>query len=943
MGGSKRSLGYYELLFAALLHDIGKIPQRAGIGVAENYRTHDDLGARLINEYRDLFEYIGLNPETIRLLVRYHHHALRGFKPPETIKDLLYILEKADRSSASERNMGDEIYSKQKSITNYLVSPLWIINYYRHGRSSDHNIEKLPRESTICYKPVSIMSVLRGRSSEKDMEDIEKDLENILRAVNCFHEEKKNDHGVREYYAEIYKDLVEILRELGKTAFAGVMGVEELLETLVNYIRYSFIFVPNALYGVDIPSTNLSSHSILTMALASSYILSGCYEGSECRIRIGLLDLSGIQKFISSYARRKGALRQLRGRSLLLQLVMKASSIKLLKELKLNISHMILERGDSAVFILPETIDEKTFNNAIEKIEEAIYELFHGDIYVTYGLSEPFTPSYQSPWSNEFVEKGFSKALLDLGGKVSRSKRQKFKLVDQSILAKNTIIDDNDDREPDECPLCKATLFKDNLVPINKEITQEIGLEEDIERICPSCLLSHIAGYAAENLVYIIEIRSKDITDKLFEELRKGNIKSFINKISAINAKYGIVPLKGLDTTYIIISDLSGGETGHWAFLKSFIEVVLANLIKKYGGEEKVSIIIYKNNDPGNFIPRGKDLVDLISILEKIKNTHVGFSVIFTNVSLRQNELDDLARVDDNYTLLSWLKIDGDHMGYTGLHLIGSLGRYATFNELVSLYTNLIGHLILYKRAKLLDNTNPLLRNRIAVIYSGGDDSLVIARFVEGLYYLQYYHDWFMKFFGKINGVDALTISAGMILRESNYPSYLSYKEVVQSLEKAKDEGRNRVFVEPLSINVEGIGSIPWSLYNILMNKSLDEEIKQWITNNKQQSYRLLQISRSIVEYYYKYQREKNAEKKNEYYRRIIEYLIAYIYIYNRLPKIEKFIKQLTDKGILTISLDPKTIIEKYSTGKINETLVSNFDKLSRLLALAMLRLREKL
>ncbi|ABN69424.1 CRISPR-associated protein, Csm1 family [Staphylothermus marinus F1] len=940
MTSSKTNNKYHELLFAALLHDIGKVLQRGRIGVTEKYSTHDDLGAKFIDENHDIFEHIGIDPETMKLLIKYHHHTLRGLKPPENISVLLEILEKADHDSASERSMGDEIYSKQRSITNYLVSPLWIINYYKQSRKDLSVAEKLPKNSYICYKPVSVIALLRDKSFPYDLELVE----NVLKAVKCFPENKDEENvfeEIRRYYSEIYKDMIKVLSDLEKATLTGIMGVNELLETLSSYIRYSLIFIPDALYGVDIPSTNLSAHSLLTAALASSYMLSRHSGVSGYEIRVGLLDLSGIQKYIASYARRKGALRQFRGRSLLLQLVMKASAYKLLKELKLNHAHLILERGDSAVFILPSIIDEKTFHNAVKKIEEAIYELFHGDIYIAYGLSEPFRPSYIPPWSKDFGKKGFSKALLELGKKVSKSKRSRFKLLDPRILAKNTIRDESDNRDADMCPLCKATLFKESLIPISKDEAQKLGLEEDVEKICPSCLLAHIAGYAAENLVFIVEIRNKNISDKLFEELRSG--KFIVEKVDAINVKYGVIPVKGLDTTYIIISDLSGRKTGHCPLLQSFIETVLNRIIKEYSVGERVEVIIYKNNDPGGFIPHGKDMEKLAGALMRNKNVQVGFSVIFTNVSLQQNELDDLARADNKYTLLSWMKIDGDRIGFTGLHLIGSLGRYATFNELVNLYTNLIGYLILYKNAKLLNNKYQLLRDKVVIVYSGGDDSLIVSRFVEGLYYLKYYHEWLNRFFGRIGDIEALTISASMILRESDYPAYLSYNETINYLEEAKDEGRNRVYVDPLSIDIEGAKSVSWKQYDLLLDNSLDKDLKEWVTKYKQQSYRLLWITRNIMKNHHRYVRESSTKRKSEYYRRVLEYLIAYIYIYNRLSETREFIEKLASKKILTTPLEPKTIIEKYSTDKISEPLILEFDKLSRFLSLLMLRLREKL
>ncbi len=929
----------YELVYATLLHDIGKPFTRAG-----EKKPHEFIGADIVSRYSSLFQRIGLSSEKISELIRFHHYELRNIKPSIEIMELLELLKKADKESALERSLGDEALGATKaSMIRYFVSPLWIIDYYRRVLSGkkldfDDYIRKIifNENTMICYDPVPLARL----SKFMELDVVRKE----LISKECVDRE----NYIRRYEL-VKKTLVDHLDILLKISLSGFFNKDTLLETIKSIIRYLFIFVPDALYGVQIPSTNLSSHSIISSALASSYVL-----GGEL-IRLATIDISGIQSFISSYAKRKGVLRQLRGRSLLLQLLVRAISYKVLKELGLPSIHLVLERGDNVLFILPNTNDVlKKFNKVVKEIEKSIYDIFHGDLYIITAISQPFKPEYQEPWDKDFGEKGFSKAFKELGYLINYLKFRKFSNLEPNYLETHVIRSNSDDRVPAMCSFCKTTTFSNNLIKLSKKFKEAL-LIEDTEELCPACLLAHVLGSKSSNIVFVVEIRSKEITDCLYNKLISQD-----NKFIEIIDLAAIAPLKGLDVTYLIISYKGEVKSSvdEWKILMYVLKEFFNYVNRSCNIRSSVDVIIMKNNDPGHMLPEKTYLEEFLADMKDIVShipvdVKIGFSSIFVNFTTGLiKDLEDLARVNDEETLISWIKIDGDRIGEKGLYFIGSIGRYVTFSELVNFFTNMCGYLIMNGNAMVMQG-NSIKRSRIGdrtvVIFSGGDDSFIVSRFIEGIYYVNYYGKWFREFFGKLAGNPILTVSAGYIIRKSHYPVSLSYNEVIKALSVAKVEGRDRVLVEPLTPKAsiyESLRdmSVDWSLLDKVLDLTTNVEVLNPIIKgdiSKQILYKLFEISSSIQELY-----ARQVSSKEEFEKRLLEQLINYIYLYNRYSVLNKYFKEFIETVFSRLSLEkplePQTIVSLLENNKYDD-IIKGFNVLQKYLSLQLLRLREKL
>ncbi len=955
----------YELIYSALLHDIGKIKNRV-----KKRGFHEKHSVEFLSLYADMFKKIGTRFDVIEKLVLCHHISRRDRRGREELhicsslsdeeQSLLGTLREGDHKAAPDRITRENPLGSGEGSKKLLklVSPLWVKNYYDLTKNNDKPIniedyaENIIANSRICYNPVPLTVLSKYGSGVST-------IINSYQASQCTDEQYLN-----EYYRLILRDLEDKFDRLRELVIHDYMDKDTVLASLINYIRYSLLLVPDDVYNTLFPDTSLAVHLILSSALASSF-----YIGGSDKIRVALLDLSGIQNYIASYAKTSGALRQIRGRSLLLQLVMRASAEYILDRLGLPPVHLILLRGDNALFILPEKINDedsgKLFLDAAREIEESIYRIFHGDIYVAAAVSEPFTPLYSMPWKPDFGEKGFSKAFIELGEKLSLDKMRKFSRISSS-LSEHVSLDDDDQKSVDECELCRATLYKDKLVDIRK-YGKACGLDYlDAEKACLACLFSHIAGYAAENLSFIIEINDKEVTDKIFDDLVSGKPPTWLKD-------FGIIPLKGLNRTYILVSfrennvEEYGGKNvdEEWRRLYSFLEeIVKDEAIKTYfSGMKTIRITIMKINDPFNTIPKHEySTAKLYSTIDNNIRIVYSFTTLFTNFTMGgTNDLSELAKInDEKETYLSWIKIDIDRMGENGLYLIGSISRYTTLSELVNFFTNMLGYELLKQKSKRLDGGEEGIWRKSIVVFSGGDDTLIISRFVEGLYYLYYYHDWFKRFFGEISGKEPLTVSAGMFVSEADYPSYLAYKEALRLLEKAKDEGRNRISTSILDLHVPSAKdtvsskqpkkTLEWDKFKNIILLSTDTTVTSFVKEHKVLAFKIASLMENISAASYGILNSiaSGSPIRREQYRELAEKIVAYTYVYKKFEKTStggSSLKQVLDTITNKLGVGdatPKNLIDLMVKNKIDEILLIT-SSVYRALSLILLRIKENI
>lgn len=389
-----------DLFYGALLHDIGKVIQRA----TGERKKHALVGA-------DWFDEIA-NNQVISDQIRYH---MANYQSDKLGNDhLAYITYIADNiASGVDRRQSNEESDEGASdkIWDTYTNQADIFNVFgaqtdkRYFKPTVLNLKSEPNFASATYKPFS-----------------------------------KGD------YAAI---ATRIKNELAEFEFNQAQ-----IDSLLNLFEATLSFVPSSTNTKEIADISLAEHSRLTAAFALAiydYLedkgrhnykedlftkASAFYE--EEAFLLASFDLSGIQDFIYNIAT-SGAAKQLKARSLYLDFMSEYIADSLLDKLGLNRANLLYVGGGHAYFVLANT--EKTVETLVQfekDFNQFLLANFQTRLYVAFGwgsfaakdiMSELNSPeSYRQVYqkaSRMISEKKISRydyqtlMLLNRGGKSS--------------------------------------------------------------------------------------------------------------------------------------------------------------------------------------------------------------------------------------------------------------------------------------------------------------------------------------------------------------------------------------------------------------------------------------------------------------------------------------------------------------------------------------------
>lgn len=389
-----------DLFYGALLHDIGKVIQRA----TGERKKHALVGA-------DWFDEIADN-QVISDQIRYH---MANYQSDKLGNDhLAYITYIADNiASGVDRRQSNEESDEDASakIWDTYTNQADIFNVFgaqtdkRYFKPTVLNLKSEPNFASETYEPFS-----------------------------------KGD------YAAI---VTRIKNELAEFEFNQAQ-----IDSLLNLFEATLSFVPSSTNTKEIADISLAEHSRLTAAFALAiydYLedkgrhnykedlftkASAFYE--EEAFLLASFDLSGIQDFIYNIAT-SGAAKQLKARSLYLDFMSEYIADSLLDKLGLNRANLLYVGGGHAYFILANT--EKTVETLVQfekDFNQFLLANFQTRLYVAFGwgsfsakdiMSELNSPeSYRQVYqkaSRMISEKKISRydyqtlMLLNRGGKSS--------------------------------------------------------------------------------------------------------------------------------------------------------------------------------------------------------------------------------------------------------------------------------------------------------------------------------------------------------------------------------------------------------------------------------------------------------------------------------------------------------------------------------------------
>ena len=400
------------LTFGSLLHDIGKVVYR-GISVRG---THSKLGAKFIEELAaQNSDFGGECGRKIVEQIRYHH--AEEIRSASCLDDssLAFITYFADNISAGmdRKSEGDE-----------------------QAAYFDRNA-----------KLRKIFNIINGRHGDATIE----------------HEDYNT---IRE---RIHKGLIE-------------MGLRQSdLNSLLNLLEATTDKIPSSTNRSELIDVSLFDHAKTTAAIAaciyeylSDHGISNYREALFDRQKSSRFyekpmfllcswDMSGIQSFIYNISG-SGALKQLRARSLYLELMLEHVSDELLERLELSRANLLYTGGGHAYLLLPNTRQTKAiFEDFCDELQKWFIKHYGIDLYLATSLVECS--------ANDLANKGedkqrYSKLYQELSEGLSAAKASRYDAHTIKELNFGGVGEYDHSRECEECHRSGADINENNLCPL---------------------------------------------------------------------------------------------------------------------------------------------------------------------------------------------------------------------------------------------------------------------------------------------------------------------------------------------------------------------------------------------------------------------------------------------------------------------------------------------
>lgn len=431
--------GLKTLTIAALLHDIGKIVQRA----YGQKKPHYELGANYIKEAN--FNLPDLD-EILNCVLYHHRHSLENANLPAG--SLAYLVYEADNIAAGidrrkreqQEEEGIDIYRPLESVFNLLG------------------------DSKNCDNFVFSVEMLDDRAG----------------IINYPHARSSSDVKVySQKYQWVLKKITAVLKRMDFN--------NDQTDSLLKLLEATTSYIPSSTLAVEINDIPLYDHLKLTAALAGCMYLyfnenrrndykKICFDDNRWRDEGAFLmvsgDLSGIQNFIYTVSSR-GALRSLRARSFYLEFLLENIADEILCSLGLTRANLLYTGGGHFYLLLPATAQA-------ESELERLAVKFNDWLLKNFGLALFLALAWEKCTANELrgeSERNTGAIFNTLSSKLARAKLQRYNLQQlQQLVTPDS--DVNRLRELGrECAVCHTSAA---------EIKMEILFEENME-ICESC------------------------------------------------------------------------------------------------------------------------------------------------------------------------------------------------------------------------------------------------------------------------------------------------------------------------------------------------------------------------------------------------------------------------------------------------------------------------
>ncbi len=413
-----------KIIFAALLHDIGKLIMRA-----EGFnKNHSTTGVDYLNRFNnELFK-----DKSILDSIKYHH--AKQLKNANLDKhNIAYIVYEAD-NIASGADRRKDIEQEEKEL-------------YSKWNKFD---------KTQCLKPV--FNLLKDKTDY------------IFKLRD--YEDKSPNYPINSESVIAPKNQYNSLKIWIDKNIDRIKNANSLLQLLES----TMCFVPSSTNTGEIVDISLFDHLKLTAAIAScmyQYFLENdlsdfqeeCFNEKTIAqnrqknyYKLVSFDLSGIQNFIYTISS-DYALKSLRARSFYLEFLMEHIQDEILEKLNLSRANILYSGGGHSYLLLPNTKQtEKVLFEAQSKTNSWLLEKFSTELYLAYA-------SVDCSSDNLMNSKDIFKKVSE---RLSKSKLQRY--TDKQLEQIFSINKDFDNTR--ECKICKnaGILEEDNICEFCKSL-----------------------------------------------------------------------------------------------------------------------------------------------------------------------------------------------------------------------------------------------------------------------------------------------------------------------------------------------------------------------------------------------------------------------------------------------------------------------------------------
>lgn len=336
-----------DLILGSLLHDIGKVVQRA-----RNERTrHSKLGRDYLAQYttgKQLLDHLA------------YHHAQELREAKLDSSHTAFITYMADNiASGSDRRLDQDVETTNYRNWDQLTNQEDIFNQFMTGKDKRY------------YRPVML--------------DDRDDLQFALAT---------NSHFSAGDYAGI-------LERLGKT-LAVIDYSSDYLTSVLNLLEATLSYVPSSTNQDEAGDISLYDHMRLTAAYASALydylheqactdfktrlLTQGADFYQEEAFLLASFDISGIQDFIYTI-RDANAAKMLRARSFYLEILAENIVDTLLERLELSRANLLYSGGGHAYLLLANTEASRATIREVEaELNAFLQETFDIHLYVAFGF-----------------------------------------------------------------------------------------------------------------------------------------------------------------------------------------------------------------------------------------------------------------------------------------------------------------------------------------------------------------------------------------------------------------------------------------------------------------------------------------------------------------------------------------------------------------------------